>query len=105
MWRRVDLVRTNSSEERLASIFRIKKSACEKSVGIWTRIVSTLKMEATLSSGTPVYTRSIQRHISGRHSAMIKSMRMKMARHVARIRENVNTYRILVEKPERKKLL
>jgi hypothetical protein len=27
MWRRVDLVRTDVSEERIASIFRVEKSA------------------------------------------------------------------------------
>jgi hypothetical protein len=31
MWRRVDLVWTDVSEERIASIFRVEKSASEKS--------------------------------------------------------------------------
>jgi hypothetical protein len=30
MWRRVDLVWTDVSEERIASIFRVEKSACEE---------------------------------------------------------------------------
>jgi hypothetical protein len=30
MWRRVDLVRTDVSEERIASIFRVEKSVTEE---------------------------------------------------------------------------
>jgi hypothetical protein len=32
MWRRVDLVRTHVSEERIASIFRVEKSASKEPV-------------------------------------------------------------------------
>jgi hypothetical protein len=36
---------------------------------------------------------------------MIKSRRIRCARHVARLEEKRNAYRILVEKPERKRPL
>jgi hypothetical protein len=36
---------------------------------------------------------------------MIKSRRMKWARHVARMGENKNAYKVLVGKPEGKRLL
>jgi hypothetical protein len=39
------------------------------------------------------------------HSSMIKSRRMRLAGHVARMREKRNAYRILVGKPEGKRPL
>jgi hypothetical protein len=36
---------------------------------------------------------------------IIKSMRMKWARHAARMGEKMNAYRLLVGKPERKRTL
>jgi hypothetical protein len=77
MWRRVDLVSTDVSEERVASIFRLEKSASEEPVwtgGRWQQPAhigssladfSSLKMEATRSSETSVDTRSTWRHIPG----------------------------------------
>jgi hypothetical protein len=41
MWRRVDLVRTDVSEERVASIFRVEKHVSEKSVRLCQQIVSS----------------------------------------------------------------
>jgi hypothetical protein len=35
IWGRVGLVRTDVSEKRVASIFRVEKSASEKSVSSW----------------------------------------------------------------------
>jgi hypothetical protein len=90
MWRRVDLVWTDVSEERIASIFRVEKSASEEpawaggcrlsrtQLGVfdwWLSLqppahagfsladFSTLKMQATCSSETSVHTRSTRRHI------------------------------------------
>jgi hypothetical protein len=51
MWRRVDIVLTDVSEEHIASIFRVEFS-------------STLKMEEILSSETSVNTKSTRRNIS-----------------------------------------
>jgi hypothetical protein len=76
MWRRVDLVWTDISEERIASIFRVEKSASEDPA--WAGVSKlqppdhagspladfyTLKMEAIRSSETSVHTRSTRRHI------------------------------------------
>jgi hypothetical protein len=63
MWRRVDLVWTNVSEESIASIFRVEKSACGEPAGFSHADFSTLKMEAMRSSETSVHTRSSRRHI------------------------------------------
>jgi hypothetical protein len=61
MWRRVDLVWTDVSEERIASNFRVEKSASEKPVWVGgCRLhvrfslaeFSTLKIEAIRSSET-----------------------------------------------------
>jgi hypothetical protein len=54
MWRRVNLVRTDVSEERVTSIFRVEK---------YNRVFSTMKMEVTHSSGTLVLPRSTRRNI------------------------------------------
>jgi hypothetical protein len=73
MWRRVDLVWTDVSEERIAYIFKVEKSASEEPA--WTvcshlltllprlRIFLPLKMEAIRSSERSVHTRSTRRHI------------------------------------------
>jgi hypothetical protein len=76
MWRRVDLVWTDVSEERIASIFRVEKSSSEEPA--WSDDCSlhplahadssledfyTLKMEVMRSSETSVHTRSTRRHI------------------------------------------
>jgi hypothetical protein len=50
MWRRVDLVWTDVSEERIASVFRVEKPASDESA--WTG-----------GSETSVNTISIRRHI------------------------------------------
>jgi hypothetical protein len=77
MWRRVDLVWTDVWEERIASIFRVEKSACEKPAwtGGWFNLhppahvgfsrsdFSTLMMEAICSSETSVHTGSARRHV------------------------------------------
>jgi hypothetical protein len=44
-------------------------------------------------------------NLSPRFIRVIKSRRMKWARHVARMGEKKNTYRLFVEKPERKRTL
>jgi hypothetical protein len=65
MWRYVDLVWTDVSEERIVSIFMVEKSANEEpewASGSFADF-STLKMEAILSSETSVHTRSTQRHM------------------------------------------
>jgi hypothetical protein len=57
MWRR-DLVWTDVSEERIAFIFRVEKSASEEpALSMWQQ------MEAIRSSETSVHTRSPLRHI------------------------------------------
>jgi hypothetical protein len=54
MWRRVDLVWTDVSEERIASIFRVEKSASEEP--IWAGGCShTTVCNWTLSHLNPVY--------------------------------------------------
>jgi hypothetical protein len=82
MWRCVFLVLTDISEERIASIFRVEKSATEEPtltsgcVFDWWLSVqplsnsgssladfSTLKIEAICSSEKSVYTRPTRRHI------------------------------------------
>jgi hypothetical protein len=92
MWRRVDLVWTDVSEERIASIFCVEKSAREEPVWVggcrlshqssilavfdwWLSLQSAahtgssladfsdLKMEAIRSSETSVHTRSARHHI------------------------------------------
>jgi hypothetical protein len=62
VWRRVDVVDwTDVSEERIASIFRVEKSASEEPA--WAGSCSCLKMEAIRSSETSVQsTTSTQRH-------------------------------------------
>jgi hypothetical protein len=58
MWRRVDIVWTDVSEKRLASIFRVEKSASSGNLqppahaGSSLADFSTLKMEARRSSET-----------------------------------------------------
>jgi hypothetical protein len=87
MWRRVDLVWTEVSEERIASIFRVEKST---SVSRWLQDAdfSTLKMEAIRSTETSVHTRFIWRHIPEGdiiHSHCrenLKSYRMKLRSNV-----------------------
>jgi hypothetical protein len=73
MWRCVDLASTDVSEERIASIFRIEKSASgEPACSLHLTPdhasspradFSTLKMETVLSSETSVDARSTQRDI------------------------------------------
>jgi hypothetical protein len=76
MWRRVDLVWADVSEERNASIFRVEKSASEEPAwagactlrppthaGSSLANFSTLKMEVIPASEASVYTRSTWRHI------------------------------------------
>jgi hypothetical protein len=43
MWRRVGLVWTDVSEERIISIFRVEKSASEESADMFLRNVSSYK--------------------------------------------------------------
>jgi hypothetical protein len=62
MWRRVDLVWTDVSEKRIASIFRLQ-SAATCSLWVLACWFSTLNMEAIKSSETSVHTRSTRRHI------------------------------------------
>jgi hypothetical protein len=68
MWRLVDLVWTDVSEERIASIFRVEKSASELQppahAGSSLADFSTPKMEAIRSSETSFHTRSTQHRIS-----------------------------------------
>jgi hypothetical protein len=76
MWHRVDLVWTDISEERIASIFRVEKFGSEEPA--WAGVCSlqppahsgssfadfsTLKMEAIRSSETSIHTRSTRHHI------------------------------------------
>jgi hypothetical protein len=56
MWRRVDLVWTDVSVERIASICKVEKSASGEHV-------ATVKMDLIRSSESSVYTRSTRRHI------------------------------------------
>jgi hypothetical protein len=71
MWRRVGIVQTYISEERVASIFRARETTqAKKSVRrlltdiFFARVISsTLKMEATRSSETSVYNIPTGRHI------------------------------------------
>jgi hypothetical protein len=77
MWRRVNLMGTDISEERIASIFVVEKSASEEpawscdmyrlqppvQAGSSLADFYTLKMEAIRSSETPVHTRFTRRHI------------------------------------------
>jgi hypothetical protein len=78
IWRRVGLVWTDVSEEGIASIFRVEKSASEEpawagpqplslqppaQAGSSRADFSTLKMEAICSSETLVHTRYTRRHI------------------------------------------
>jgi hypothetical protein len=70
MWRCVDLASTDVSEEHIASIFRVEKSASGEPrllppahAGSLLADFSTLKMGAILSSETSVDARSTQRHI------------------------------------------
>jgi hypothetical protein len=68
MWRRADLVWTAVSEEHIASIFRVEKSAsCRLHppayAGSSLADFSALKMDAICSSETSVHTRSARRHI------------------------------------------
>jgi hypothetical protein len=85
IWRRIDLVWTDVSEERIASILRVEKSASLEpawaggcrldNFDCWLSLqppthasssiahFSTLKMEAIRSSETSVHTWSIRRHI------------------------------------------
>jgi hypothetical protein len=75
IWRRIDLVWTDFSEERIASIFRAEKSANEEPVwaggcrlsppahtGSSFADFSALKMEVIRSSETSVYTKYTRRH-------------------------------------------
>jgi hypothetical protein len=67
MWRRVDLVWTDVSEERIASIFMVEKSASSllatSHAGSSLADLSILKMEVIRSSETSVHTRYTRRHI------------------------------------------
>jgi hypothetical protein len=60
MWRRVDLMWTDVSEERIVSIFSLQPPA---HAGSSLADFSTLKMETIRSSETSVHTRSTRRHI------------------------------------------
>jgi hypothetical protein len=65
MWRRVDLVLTYISEERIASIFRVEKCSSEKPAwAVGCSLQSTLKMESIRFSQRSVHTRSTRRHLS-----------------------------------------
>jgi hypothetical protein len=73
MWRSVGIVWADVSKKRIASIFRVEKSASEEPA--WAdgyrpahavsslADFSTLKMEAMLFSETSAHTTSTQRHI------------------------------------------
>jgi hypothetical protein len=85
MWRRTDLVWTDVSDERIASIFGVEKSASEEPTWAgdcrlshqsktpsyirtgreaeWLADFSTMKMDAMRSSEMSVHTRSTRRHI------------------------------------------
>jgi hypothetical protein len=82
MWRRVGLVWTDVSEERIASILRVEKSASW--AGSSLADFSTLKMEAILSSETSVHARSTRRHIP--EDCILHNHR----------RENLKSYKMLV---------
>jgi hypothetical protein len=56
MWRRLGLVRTGVSQERVTYIFRVENSSLAE--------ISTLKMGVTRYSETSVLIRSTRRHIS-----------------------------------------
>jgi hypothetical protein len=76
MWRRVGFVRTDVSEECVASILMVERSSELGTLAVTNRsvsycyvvfstfILSTLKMEATHSSETAVLTRPARRPIS-----------------------------------------
>jgi hypothetical protein len=81
MWYHVDVVWTDVSEERIASIFRVEKSASEEPA--WAG-GSTLKMQAIRSSETSVYTRSTRHHIP--EDGILDSHRC----------ENLNSYILVV---------
>jgi hypothetical protein len=61
MWRRVDLLWTDVSEESIAFIFWVEKSASEEPE--WADGCKYLKMETVVSSEKSVHTRSTRRHI------------------------------------------
>jgi hypothetical protein len=68
LWRCIDLVKTDVSEVRIDSIFRVEKSATaeqREQVASSSSLAdfSTLKIEAIRSSETSVCTRSTWRHI------------------------------------------
>jgi hypothetical protein len=66
MWRRVDLVWTDVSEQRIASVLRVEKSASEEPpvhAGFSFADFSTMKMEVICSFETSVHARSTRRHI------------------------------------------
>jgi hypothetical protein len=76
MWRRVDIVWTDVSEDFIASIFRVEKSASKKlawaggcsphppaHANFLLADFSALKVEAIHSSETPVHTRTTRCHI------------------------------------------
>jgi hypothetical protein len=58
IWRRVDLVLTDVSDESIASIFRVEKNASEGPA-----CFSTMKIEVIRSSETSVNTRTTQHDI------------------------------------------
>jgi hypothetical protein len=65
IWRRVDLVWTDVSEELIASNFRVEKSASQRKQVACSSLADcfTLKMQAIRSSETSVHTRSTRHHI------------------------------------------
>jgi hypothetical protein len=79
IWRRVGIIRTDVSEERVASIFRVEENrerikvlaifsnyggVCHQTVNNFrSRILPTLKMGATLSSETFILTAPTRCHI------------------------------------------
>jgi hypothetical protein len=71
MWRHVDLVWTDVSEERISFIYRVEKSASEEAAWVQPPAhadfsladFSTVNMEAIRSSEKSVHIRSTRRHI------------------------------------------
>jgi hypothetical protein len=63
MWRRVDLVWTDVSEERIASIFRVETSASEEPAWSGGCRLQPPDHAGSRSSETSVHTRSTRRHI------------------------------------------
>jgi hypothetical protein len=89
MWRRVDHVKTDASEERITSIIR---------VWLWGLILFTLIMEEIRSSGTSVLTRFTWRHIP--EDGILHSHRRESLKSWTTVLVRTRSWIVVVEKQE-----